>query len=381
MEIKVRAVETGEPKGVQEVEKELLEKHEQSLKDADEAAAAAAAQQSQDDDGQDGGQMGGQDGGQDDGGSDEIDLDEKKVLSYIEKRYNKQINSFEELVAERKGGEDVPADVAAYLKYRKETGRGFEDFLKLNKDYESMDPDQILRNYLTATQQGLDDEDIDILMDDYKYDEDIDDESRVKKVKIAKKKAVAEARKFFNEQKEKYKVPLESSTASIPDAEKQEFEAYKQYVKQAKTQQEEAERKSKWFQQKTDEVFSSEFKGFEFKLNDKTFKFAPGDATELKKSQLSPMSFIGKFLDENGLMKDAAGYHRSLSIAMNPERFAKFFYEQGMSDATESSMRKIKNINMSDRKTPEVINKGGVQVKAVDAGNGRNLKIRSIKKA
>ena len=150
MEIKVRAVETGEPKGVQEVEKELLEKHEQSLKDADEAAAAAAAQQSQDDDGQDGGQMGGQDGGQDDGGSDEIDLDEKKVLSYIEKRYNKQINSFEELVAERKGGEDVPADVAAYLKYRKETGRGFEDFLKL-EDAQKRDVLNTLNDMISKT--------------------------------------------------------------------------------------------------------------------------------------------------------------------------------------------------------------------------------------
>lgn len=370
MEIKVRAVETGEPKGVQEVEKELLEKHEQQFSDGNEESKEEVtivnnepAEEKIEEK------------------PDEAELDEQKVLSYIGKRYNKQINSFDELVAEREQSEPLPEDVAAYMKYRKDTGRGFEDFLKLKKDYESMDSDQILRDYLSATQQGLDQEDIDVLMEDYKYDEDIDDESRVKKVKIAKKKAVAEARKFFNEQKEKYKMPLESSTASIPDAEREEFESYKQYVKKAKTQQEESERKSKWFQQKTDEVFSGEFKGFEFKLNDKTLKFAPGDAAELKKNQASPLNFISKFLDENGLMKDAAGYHKALAIAMNPDRFAKFFYEQGQADATENSMRKIKNINMSDRKVPEAINKGGMQIKAVNADNGKKLKIRSIKKA
>jgi len=85
-------------------------------------------------------------------------------------------------------------------------------------------------------------------------------------------------------------------------------------------------------------------------------------------------------LDEQGLIKDAAGYHRSLAIAMNPEKFAKFFYEQGQADATDSELRKIKNINMSDRKAPEVINKGGMQVKAVAPDSGRSLKIRSIKK-
>jgi len=209
----------------------------------------------------------------------------------------------------------------------------------------------------------------------------LDDESTVKKVKIAKKKAVAEAKKFFNEQKEKYKMPLESSGPSFSDGEKEEFEAYKQYTKQAKTIQEENERKRSWFDQKTNEVFNGEFKGFEFKINDKSFSFAPGDASELKKNQSTPSNFISKFLDESGLMKDAAGYHRSLAIAMNPDRFAKYFYEQGLSDATEDVTKKIKNINMSDRRAPEVTKgKDGVQVREVAPDSGRSLKIRSIKK-
>ena len=378
MEIKVRAVGEIEQKSVAQVEQELLEKHAREQQAADEAAQAAAAAAAADagsgDDNPD-------DNNKPDGGQGaEPELTEEQVLSYIGKRYNKQINSFDELVAERQEGEQLPEDVAAYMKYKKETGRGFDDFLKLRKDYDAMNPDQLLKEYLAVTQNGLDEEDIDVLMEEYKYDEDIDDDSKVKRVKIARKKAIAEAKSFFNQQKEKYKLPLESSGSGLAPEEKEEFEAYRQYTKQAKTLQEENDRKRQWFDQKSDEVFSKDFKGFEFELNEKKFTFSPGAAAELKKAQSTPMNFVAKYLDESGLIKDAAGYHRALSIAMNPDKFAKFFYEQGLADATEDVMRQTKNINMSERRAPEVINKGGVQVKAVNQDSGRSLKIRSIKK-
>ena len=360
MEMKVRAIETIEPKSVQEVEKELLQKHEEEVNSVHENVQEIVQEEVQQ--------------------PVEEDLTEEKVLSYIGKRYNKQINSFDELVAERESNEELPEDVAAYMKYKKETGRGFEDFIKLKKDFETMDPDNLLKEYLAITQVGLDEDDIDTLMDDYRFDEDLDDESRIKKVKIAKKKVIAEAKRFFTEQKEKYKLPLESSGLGVSQEEKDEFEAYKQYTQQAKTMQEENDRKRKWFDQKSEEVFSKDFKGFEFNINDKKISFTPGDAAELKRAQSNPMNFINKFLDESGLIKDATGYHKSLSIAMNPEKFAKFFYEQGLSDATEDVMRKTKNINMSERRTPEVINKGGMQIKAVNQDSGRGLQIRSIKK-
>jgi hypothetical protein len=308
------------------------------------------------------------------------ELKEEDVLSYIGKRYNKQINSFDELMAERSQAEEMPEDVAAFMKYKKDTGRGFEDFLKLRKDFDSMDQDTLLKEYISSTQQGLDPEDIDVMMEDYRYDEDLDDESTVKRVKLAKKKAIVEAKKFFTQQKEQYKMPLESSAAFVPDAEKEEYESYKQYTKQSKTLQEENERKAKWFNDKTNELFNGEFKGFEFKIDDKTVKFTPGDASELKKSQSSPMNFIGKYLDETGMIKDAVGYHRALAVAMNPEKFAKFFYEQGAANATDDVMRKTKNINMSERRSPEVTNTGGFQVKAVNPDSGRKLKISSAKK-
>jgi hypothetical protein len=371
MEFKVKSLDVVEPKSAQEVEQVLLEKHEAELNGGGrvdfsikppiepEQVELEHVEPEQVED----------------------ELSEEKVLSFIGKRYNKQINSFDELMAERKESEELPEDVSAYMKYKKETGRGFEDFLKLKKDFDSMDSDDLLKDYLLSTQEGLDEDDIETQMEDYRYDEDIDDESTIKKIKIAKKKIVAEAKKFFNEQKEKYKMPIESIGSSLSDAEKEDFEAYKQYTQQAKTVNEENERKRGWFEQKTNELFNGEFKGFEFKINDKSFSFTPADASELKKIQMNPTSFVSKFLDESGLMKDSVGYHRSLAVAMNPEKFAKYFYEQGMSDATEDSMRKIKNINMSERRAPEATKfSDGMQVKAVNPDSGKSLKIRSIKK-
>jgi hypothetical protein len=217
-------------------------------------------------------------------------------------------------------------------------------------------------------------------MEEYTYDEDLDEESKIKRTKIARKKAIAEAKNYFNSQKEKYKFPLESSGMGLSPEEKEEFESYRQYTKQSKTIEEESNRKRRWFDQKTEEVFSKDFKGFEFDVNDKKILFAPASSSELKSAQSSPLNFVNKFLDDSGLIKDAAGYHKSLSIAMNPEKFAKFFYEQGQADATDDVLRKTKNINMSERRAPEVVNKGGMQVKAVAPDSGRGLKIRSIKK-
>lgn len=362
MELKVRALDIIEPKSVQEVEQQLLDKHEESLSQDNnqEPTIIEAEPEPQ--------KMG-------------FDLKDEDVLSYIGKRYNKQINSLDDLVAERKEAEPLPDEVSAYMKYKKETGRGFEDFVKLRKDFETMDPDQLLKEYISSTQDGLDSDDIETLMDDYRFDEELDDESAIKKIKIQKKKVLAEAKKYFNAQKEQYKMPLESSSAFVSDEEKEVYESYKQYTQQAKTIEEENNRKRQWFDQKTNDVFNGEFKGFEFNVNDKKFTFAPGDANELKKNQATPQNFINKFLDEQGLIKDASGYHRSLSIAMHPDKFAKYFYEQGMADATDDVTRKIKNINMSERKAPEVGTiSGGMQVKAVNPDSGRNLKIRSIKR-
>ena len=384
MELKVRAVDAVEEKSVQEVEQELLDKHEEKLNDTSESTEETPqikmdfaeegvvkdtpkAEETSEE--------------TPEPVQEQAELSEEDVLSYIGKRYGKEINSLDELNAARQEAEELPEDVAAYFKYKKETGRGIEDYVKLQRDFSAMNPDSLLREYLTVTEgEGLDPEDIDSLMEDYSWDEELDEESVIKKAKLAKKKTIAKAKKFFNEQKELYKQPLESRPVVDSQSNNEELQEYRQYLESVKTQQQESEAKRNWFLKETDKVFTEDFKGFDFVLDDKTVTFSPGDAQTIKKTQETPLNFINNYLDDKGLINDAAGYHRALSIAMNPDKFAKFFYEQGKSEATEDVIRKTKNINMSERRAPEVTNKGGFQVKSVNPDSGRGLKIRSIKR-
>ena len=360
MEIKVRALDDVEPKSKVEVEEELLQKHEEKFEDSTPKEEVANIEEPL---------------------KEEVQgLTEDQVLSHIKDRYNKEFTSVEEMFAEQKSQEELPEDVAAYFKYKKETGRSISDYVKLQRDYDDVNPDILLRDYLKTTETALDDDDIQSLMDEYSYDADLDDESDIKKIKVAKKKAIAKAKNYFTEQQEMYKQPLESRSEAISDGEKEQYESYKQYLNDAATQQEETKRKSEWFTQKTDEVFNNDFKGFDFKIGEDQITFSPGNAEETKKLHLSPMNFVNKYLDESGLMKDAEGYHKALSAAMNPEKFAQYFYEQGKSSATEDVMRKTKNINMTTRNVPESTTKSGTQFRSLSNNSSNGLKIKSIKR-
>lgn len=376
MEIKVRAVDGNEEKSVQQVEQELLDKHEAqqnteatktpepiSVKEEVVSKEEPKAEEPK---------------AKEEIKTQSSELTEEDVLKFIGNRYGKEFKSIDELNQQREE-EPLPEDVSKYLQYKKDTGRGFDDFAKLQKNYDEMEPDNLLREYLSATEKGLDAEDIEDLMEDYHYDEDIDDEKSIKKIKLAKKKTIAKAKEFFEKQQETYKVPLESRRDNNPEVETEDYKAYKQYIAEAKTVNEQNALKRDMFTKKTDNVFS-EFKGFEFTLDDNKVYFSPGDAAEIKKTQMDPSNFIKKFLDENGLMNDASGYHRSLAMAMHPDKFAKFFYEQGKSAAAEDTMKKLKNVNMTTRSAPEVTSKGGMQIKSLSNDSGRGLKIRNRNK-
>jgi len=377
MDIKVKAVESPDSKSVQEVEKELLDKHEESLQNEEGQANDTGVEESTEGATTTPEQEEIQPQGE---AQESSELNEEDVLSYIGKRYGKEINSFDELMSERESSEELPEDVAAYLKYKKETGRGFNDFQRLQEDFDEMDPDYLLSQYYKATETGLDDDDIDIMLSEFDYDEDLDDEADVKKIKLAKKKVIAKAKGYFEDMKEQYKLPLESSGSESSGIDTEELEAYKRYTESAKTQKELGERRRNWFTEKTNEVFGGEFKGFKFSVDDKSVLYSPQSAEELKTKQSDVMNFLNRFMNDDGLIADAEGYHKAIAVASNPEKFAQFFYEQGKASATEDVTRKMKNIDMSTRNAPEVSTKGGVQIRAINPDSGKGLKIRSIKK-
>tara|TARA_R100000935_G_scaffold40981_2_gene62507 strand:- start:3771 stop:4886 length:1116 start_codon:yes stop_codon:yes gene_type:complete len=370
MTLKVKEVTDIVEKSVQEVENELLQKHEekQALQDANAESRVLEKESTIT---------------KEVVGEQEIkkELQEKEVLDYLGNRYGKEINSFDDLVTEREIKEELPEDVAAYLKYKKETGRGVEDYVKLNQDFDGMNPDVLLSEYFLATDEAIDPEDVESLMEDFIYDEDVDDESDIKKKKLAKKRIVRKATKYFNDQKDTFKQPLESRAVDMSDDDKSQLVEYKQYVNDAATQKESNERKRDWFSKKSDEVFSSEFKGFEFNLGENNITYKPADVETLKKSQSNIMNFVDKYLDKDGMMTNVGEYHKALSLAMNPEKFAQFFYEQGKSVAIEGDARKTKNINMGLRNAPEVsTSKGGMKIRTVNSDSGNSLRIRSSKR-
>jgi hypothetical protein len=304
------------------------------------------------------------------------------VLSYIKKRYNKDINSVDELFAEKEANEDLPEDVSKYLKYKQETGRGINDFYKLQKDIDSMEDNAILANYYESTEDGLDSEDIqDIISDKFSFDEDLDDEKDIRKIKLAKKRELSKAKKFLNEQKDKYKVPLESSGDGLSEDQVDDLDAYKKYIEESKSIEELNKKRYNYFLDKTESVFNNEFKGFEFSVGDKNISFKPGDAQELKNVQSDVNNFVNKFMDNDGLINDPVGYHKAFSVAMNPDKFAKHFYEQGVAATVDNVSRKSKNINMDIRQQSQSVSKNGITIRPMGSSSdsGRGLKIRSRK--
>ena len=307
----------------------------------------------------------------------DIIIDEATVMNYLREKAGLELNSFDDLKKD-KPMEELPPDVEAYYRYKKETGRGMEDFSKLNRDFDSINPDVLLKDYYEQTETGLDSEDIDMLMEEFSFDEEFDDELDIKKKKIARKKAIAKAKQYFEEQKEIFKQPLES----VQEAKKysEELEAYRQYMKESETAQLDAEAKGKWFEKQTSDLLNEKFKGFEFDVNGTSLVYSPGDALEIKKSNSTPMNLISKFLDKEGKLADAAGYHRALSVAMNPEKFAKFFYEQGAASIVSDEARAAKNVNMGVRTAPSPGGKGGLKITSLTPDSGRGLKIKSPQK-
>ena len=363
MEIKVKSLDSMPEKSAQEVEEKLLKNHENEMStDAVEKEPVEQVVEQ-------------------DSTVESPTIKDEDVLSYIKNRYNKDISSVDDLFSEREQSNDLPEEVSKYLDYKKNTGRGFEDFVKVNKQYDNLEDDQVLAEYYSLTESDLDKEDIHYLMEEkFSYDEDIDDEKDIKKKNIAKKRELSKAKTYLNELKEKYRIPLESSGTSISEEQVKEIEAYKSYIKNSQSANEIAQKKNEFFVKRTNEVFNPEFKGFEFEVGDKKVKYSYGDVNEMKSKQSDLNNLVNKYVGDDGLINDAKGWHKALSAAMDPQRFASYFYEQGKADAIGDVTKKSKNVNMSIRQTPQSIGDTGFKARQVSDTSGKGLKIRSKKK-
>ena len=389
MEFQVKEV-TKEEKSRVEVETEMLKKHEEKFADPspkEDGVDRVDLRNGLDTltDGNEGEEISGLVKEVEELAEEPQELKEDDILSYIKNRYDKDINSIDELFAEKEANVELPEDVSAYLKYKQDTGRGISDFYNLQKDIEGMDDDVVLANYYASTEDGLDEIDIqDLIEDKFSFDEELDEPREIKKVQLAKKRELAKAKKFLNDEKDKYNIPLESSGGALSEDQEKSLDAYKSYIEESKSVEEQNRKKQEFFVDKTNSVFNSDFKGFDFNVSDNKFTFKPGTAEELKNVQSNVGNFIGKYLDKDGLITDAVGYHKALSVAMNPDKFAQYFYDQGVANTVDDVSRKSKNINMDVRSASQSVSKDGMKIRPVSSNdrheNGRGLKIRSSKK-
>lgn len=285
---------------------------------------------------------------------EELTLDDDKIMSYLKERYDLKVDSLDDVLRKTEK-QELPEDVSKFLEYKRETGRDYVDFMNLQKDWSSVDDNAVLAEYLKETKRHLDSEDIKYLIEEqYSFDEDFDDEKDIKRKKVALKEELYKARQYFEQQKEKYKAPLESSSAELPGDVKEAYDFYNEYKQSTQREQELAEQRAKVFSEKTNSLFNEGFKGFEFDLGEKKQAFVPRDVTKVKEFQSDISNFFAQHLDENGIVKDAAAYHKALFAATNADAMAKYFYEQGRADATGGIVKETKNIDMSVRDNKSV---------------------------
>jgi len=275
---------------------------------------------------------------------------------------------------------ELPENIDKLVQFMEETGGTVEDYVNLNKDYESMADMELLREYYQQTKPHLSADEVDFLIEDnFSYDEEVDEERDIRRKKLAFKESIAEAKSNLNNLKGKYYEDLKLSSKLTPE-QREAVEFYNDYKQDQDSRTKIAEQQRSIFEQKTNELFSENFKGFDFKVGDNKYRFKVKDVNNVKESQADINSLVEKFVNENNEMSDAAGYHKALFTAMNADAVANHFYEQGRADALKTQMAKSKNIDMDPRSTHEkVTTTSGMQVKAISGDDVDRLRIK-IKK-
>ena len=271
--------------------------------------------------------------------------------------------------------QELPEGVDKLIKFMEETGGNVQDYARLNADYSNVDSDTLLREYYKQNKPHLDAEDVDLLLEDFTWDEEIDEEKDIRKKKIAYKEEVAKAKNFLEQTKSKYYEEIKLRPGVTQEQQKA-MDFFNRYTEEQKRN--EAVREG--FINTTKNYFSDDFKGFDFKLGNKKVRYGIKDPNSIAESQKDLTDFVGTFLDKNGQMKDPAGYHKAIYAARNADTMATHFYEQGRADAIKEQVAKTKNITTEPRQTaPGDVFVNGLKVKAISGLDSSKLKIRTKK--
>ena len=303
----------------------------------------------------------------DDGGEQEVviqEITEEEVKPVVEETEDKvKVN--------------LPEGVDKLVKFIEETGGDLQDYVRLNADYSTVDDKALLKEYYKKTKPHLDDEEIDFVMEEnFHYDEDLDDERDIKLKKLAQKEEVSKARSFLDDLKDKYYEEIKSRPTQSNEQRKAMdfFNRYKEGEQQA-------EESRSLFKSKTKDFFQNDFKGFDFNLGEKKFRYGVSNPDSIADNQSSINNILGKFLDDKGNVKQFDEYHKAMYAAQNVDKIASHFYEQGKADAIKDVSVKSKNITgEAPRQTSnDSLFINGLKVKAVNGIDSSKLKVNKNK--
>ena len=318
------------------------------------------------------------------GVDEQVSKPEKVVeeVTPIQEITNEEVKEIAQEVKEAKRdekilGKPLPENIEKLVSFMEETGGTVQDYVALNKDYSSYNSKDVLREYYTKAKPHLDQEEISFLMEDnFDFDEDVDEPREIRKKKLAFKEEVANAKQFLENSKSKYYDEIKLRPG-VTQEQQEAISFYDQY----KQQQEVATQVHGDFRDRTKKLFNSEFKGFEFNLGEKRFRYGIKDPVKVGELQADVQNFVGKYTNEEGLMTDAAGYHKAMYAAMNADKLANHFYEQGKADGIKGVVDSSKNLS-SDK--PRQVADGnvfinGLKVKSISGLDSSKLKIKKRK--
>jgi hypothetical protein len=312
---------------------------------------------------------------------DEQPVIEEITDEQVEEQTEELVEETKEAITEaQETGKELPENIQKLVDFMEETGGSVEDYVRLNQDYSKYDDNSVLREYYRQTKKHLTDEEISFLMEDsFSYDEEEDTERDIKRKKLAFKEQVASARSHLDGQKSKYYEEIKAGSKLTSEQQKA-INFFNRYNKESEENQKVVEQQTKTFKLKTDNLFNKNFKGFDYNVGDKRYRFNVKNTNEVKETQSDINNFVKKFLNKNNEMEDAAGYHKSLFTAMNSDAIARHFYEQGKADALKESIAKSKNVDMAPRQAFGEVEAGGVKVKVLgDNSNDFKFRIKNNK--
>jgi hypothetical protein len=316
--------------------------------------------------------------------AEEVVTENTETLENVMQEITEEVTSTESIEQEVaahvqeqiKTGKPLPENIEKLVSFMEETGGSIEDYTRLNTDYSFVNSETLLREYYKKSRPHLDPEEIQFIMEDtFGYDEEIDDERDIRKKKLAFKEEVAKARNFLDDLKNKYYEEIKLR----PGVSKEQQEAF-DFFNRYKKDEEQSAAKHARFKQNTKNLFTNDFKGFEYSVGDKRFRYSVQNQEQIAEKQSDISNFLGKFLDKEGNIADTSGYHKALYTAMNADRIAQHFYEQGKADAVKEVITSSKNPSATQpRQAPGDVFVNGLKVKAISGFDSSKLRIQTKK--